>query len=155
MTRIYFIFMDDFFLVGMSGISVVFVVLPLVTICAYSQCLWCQGMSCNSKREMRDVVVDCRLPSDPPWRRGRPGSRGRSTGTPRVGTRRRSGGSDGSSEMWSQCSPGAWNVLYLEMRAEIFCSNMSRSVTATTEIKINMSTRDDINISKEAVHSLT
>ena len=25
---------------------------------------------------------------------------------------------------------------------------MSRSVTATTEIKINMSTRDDINISK-------
>ena len=53
--------MDDFFLVGMSGISVVFVVLPLVTICAYSQCLWCQGMSCNSKREMRDVVVDCRL----------------------------------------------------------------------------------------------
>ena len=40
------------------------------------------------------------------------------------------------------------NELYLEMRAEIFCSNMSRSVTATTEIKINMSSRDDINISK-------
>ena len=46
------------------------------------------------------------------------------------------------------------NELYLEMRAEIFCSNMSRSVTASGEIKINMSTPDDINIEvKEAVHT--
>ena len=46
------------------------------------------------------------------------------------------------------------NELYLEMRAEIFCSNMSRSVTASGEIKINMSTPDDINIKvKEAVHT--
>lgn len=48
---------------------------------------------------------------------------------------------------WAALGPEQ-NTLYLEMRAEIFCSNMSRSVTATTEIKINMSTRDDINISK-------
>ena len=51
MTRIYFNFIDVFFLVGMSGISVLFVVLAL-TICAYSQCLWCQGMSCNIKMLM-------------------------------------------------------------------------------------------------------